>query len=79
MKEEIEYNDLLNLNYAKKKHLPLDEKKPNFDDNEMRILYHQPMKRRVSKFKKWVFWIENFLFFNQLLLTIFIIESMIVS
>jgi hypothetical protein len=51
-KEEIEYNDLMNLNYAKKKHLPVDNKKPSFDDNDMRILYHQPMKRRVSRLKK---------------------------
>jgi hypothetical protein len=42
----------MNLNYAKKKHLPIDDKKPSFDENEMRILYHQPMKRRVSKLRK---------------------------
>jgi len=32
-RDEIEYNDLLNLNYARKKHLPVEEKKPNYDDN----------------------------------------------
>jgi len=42
----------MNLNYARKRHLPEKDKKPQFDSNELRILYHQPKKRRVSKIKK---------------------------
>lgn len=42
----------MNLNYARKKHLPEKDKKPQFDDNDLRILYHEPMKKRARRLKK---------------------------
>jgi hypothetical protein len=49
LEEDSHYNDLLNRNYAQKQHLP-DNHYPNpYDEHELRILHHQPLKKRSHK------------------------------
>lgn len=47
--EDSDVNQLFNRNYAKRQHLPSTNINDRYDDNDLRILYHQPLKKRKSK------------------------------
>lgn len=42
-------NDLWNKNYARKQHLPKVKPETRFDDNDLRVFHHQPLKKRRSR------------------------------
>lgn len=47
-KESGEYDDLMNLNYARKKHLNKNAQKKNERDESLRVLHHEPQKKRKN-------------------------------
>lgn len=47
--EEDDFNGLMNRNYARRQHLPPSQLTNKFDEQELRVLYHQPLKRRKPK------------------------------
>jgi hypothetical protein len=49
VEDEQDLNGLWNKNYARKKHLPQPKAETHFDDNDLRVFHHQPLKKRRSR------------------------------
>ncbi len=49
--EYDDYNGLMNINYAKRKHLPHRPQHQSYDEQELRILRHSPLKKRPHRSK----------------------------
>jgi hypothetical protein len=49
VEEETDLNGFWNKNYAKKQHLPRTKQETRFDDNDLRVFHHEPLKKRRSK------------------------------
>jgi hypothetical protein len=47
--EDQDYNGLMNLNYARRQHLPQGQREHSYDEQDLRILHHQPLKRRMQR------------------------------